>query len=262
MNSILQDIIAYKKEQLKEQKKLVSVDDLKRQSQGAKPSRFAQALKVSPINLIAEVKKASPSKGVIRHDFDCVAIARDYAKAGAACLSVLTEDKYFQGGLTFLKQIKAAIGLPLLRKDFMIDEYQVYESKAAGADAILLIVSILEDGALKEFYVLAKALELDVLVEVHSKEELRRALAIGARMIGINARNLDDFSVDLNIFKTLIPEIPKGHLVVCESGINDKDDLLFVRALKPDAVLIGEALMRQKNIFSKTQEFVRFLKQS
>ncbi|MFH1691342.1 MAG: indole-3-glycerol phosphate synthase TrpC [Candidatus Omnitrophota bacterium] len=261
MNSILDDIIAYKKERVSQQKKLVSVEDLKQQAQEVLSAGFMQALKASPVNLIAEVKKASPSKGVIRHDFDCVRIARDYARAGAACLSVLTEDKYFQGELSFLKAVKAVVHLPVLCKDFIIDEYQVYESKAAGADAILLIVSVLDDSALKNFYALAQNLKLDVLVEVHSAEEMDRALAVGARMIGINARNLNDFSVDLNVFKPLISRIPKGHIVVCESGMHSKDDLSFVKSLKPDAVLIGEALMRQKDVFSSTREFVRFLKQ-
>ncbi len=260
MNSILQEIISYKREFLKAQKTRVPVGELKQKSLDVAPSRFARALKTSFVNLIAEIKKASPSKGVIREDFDCVKIARDYAKAGAACLSVLTENKYFLGGLGFLERIKPLVDLPLLRKDFIIDAYQVYESKAAGADAILLIASILKEGELKDLYVLAQSLKLDVLLEVHTREDLRKAVNINASVIGVNARNLDDFSVDLNVLKDLKDGIPKSSLFVCESGVNTIKDLAFVKSLKPDAILVGEALMRSKDVFVKTQEFVEFLK--
>lgn len=262
MNSILQEIIAYKEECLKIQKTRVSVEELKQKSRDMEPSRFARSLEASPVNLIAEIKKASPSKGVIRRDFDCAAIARDYAAAGAACLSVLTEDKYFKGDISFLKRIRAVVDAPLLRKDFIIDEYQMYESKAAGADAILLIASILDSPRLKDFCALASVLKLDVLVEIHTREELQKALDASVRIIGINARNLKDFSVDLDILKPLMDAIPPGHLIVCESGIKDMQDLAFVKNFKPDAVLVGEALMREKDIFSKTREFARFLKAS
>lgn len=260
MNSILQNIIAYKKEYIRKQKVQVPCDSLKKfLGKNLSDPRFAKALQQSGIGLIAEVKKASPSKGVIRRDFDCVDIAQSYAKAGAACLSVLTEDKYFKGDLSFLKRIKAVVDVPLLRKDFIIDEYQLYESKAAGADAILLIASILEGPRLKDFCALASVLKLDVLLEIHTLKELQKVLDTGVQTIGINARNLDDFSVDLDILKPLMDAIPLGHLIVCESGIKDMQDLAFVKNFKPDAILVGEALMREKDIFSKTRAFARFL---
>lgn len=260
MNSTLQKIIAHKREYLKIQKTRVSVEALKEKSSSIVPARFARALKQAPINLIAEIKKASPSKGIIRKDFDCAAIALEYKKAGAACLSVLTEDKYFLGDPDFLPRIKAVVDLPLLRKDFIIDAYQVYESKALGADAILLIASILEENELKDLYTLAATLKLDVLFEVHTREDMSKARNIGASIIGINARNLDDFSVDLNVLNDLKDGIPKDALFVCESGVNTIDDLAFVKSLHPHAVLVGEALMRSKDVFSKTREFVQFLK--
>jgi indole-3-glycerol phosphate synthase len=199
--------------------------------------------------LIAEVKKASPSAGVIRADFDPVCIAREYEAAGASCLSVLTDEKFFQGSLDYLKQIRAAVKLPLLRKDFIIDERQILESIQWGADAILLIVSILSEAKLKRFHELADEAGLAALVEVHDEEELERALAIDARLIGVNNRDLKSFTVDLATTERLAGKIFSTHtdedvLVVAESGIHTRADVERVARAGAGAVLVGESLMR------------------
>lgn len=223
--------------------------------------RFKEAIAKSGIHLIAELKKASPSVGLIRRDFDSKTIALAYEKAGAACLSVLTEDKFFQGSLTHLDEIKKTVSLPILRKDFIIDEYQVYESKLHGADAILLIASILEAREIKNFLKIAEAIKLDVVVEVHNQDELKMAVEAGAGLIGINARSLVDFSVDLDILPKLIKAVPSGKLIICESGIKNVDDARFVKSLNPNAMLVGEALMEERDVFRVTKQFVDFLKE-
>ncbi len=212
------------------------------------------------VALIAEVKKASPSAGVIRTDFDPVRIAKDYEAAGASALSVLTDENFFQGSLDYLRQIRAAVDLPLLRKDFIIDERQILESIECGADAILLIVAILSDSQLKGFHELATEAGLAALVEVHDEEELERALAIDARLIGVNNRNLKTFIVDLGTTETLAAQAfskrsRDNFLLVAESGIHTRADVERVAAVGANAILVGESLMRG-DIAQKAAELV------
>lgn len=194
--------------------------------------------------VIAEIKKASPSKGVLREDFIAADIAQSYAENGAACLSVLTDLQFFQGGVDYLKQARASCPLPVLRKDFMVDAYQIYESRAIGADAVLLIAAILDDAQLKDFETIAHRLDMAVLVEVHDASELARALKLKTPLIGINNRNLQTFQVSLETTLTLMREVPSDRLLVCESGIHTRDDVLRMGAAGVKAFLVGEAFMR------------------
>jgi indole-3-glycerol phosphate synthase len=213
------------------------------------------------VGLIAEVKKASPSKGIIRADFDPVRIAREYEAAGASCLSVLTDEKFFQGSLEYLRAVRGAVGLPLLRKDFIIDERQILEAIEWGADAILLIVSILDDDSLRHFHALADAAGLAALVEVHDEEELERALKAGARLLGVNNRDLKTFRVDLGTTGRLAARMRQadggeGILLVAESGIETRRDVECVRDSGAGAILVGESLMRATSIASKAAELL------
>ncbi|MBM3846824.1 MAG: indole-3-glycerol phosphate synthase TrpC [Verrucomicrobia bacterium] len=215
------------------------------------PRGFFEALQRSPnIGLIAEVKKASPSAGVICPDFDAVRIARAYEAGGAHCLSVLTDEKFFQGSLNYLRQIREAVRLPLLRKDFIIDERQILEAAQFGADAILLIAAILSDDEMRRFHSLAQEAGMAVLVEAHDEEELDRSLACGARLIGVNNRDLKTFKVDLATTERLAARMRSagsgldGRLLVAESGIHTKSDVDRVRAAGAGAILVGESLMR------------------
>ncbi|MDR3368102.1 indole-3-glycerol phosphate synthase TrpC [Rhodoferax sp.] len=194
--------------------------------------------------VIAEVKKASPSKGVLRADFIPADIAQSYAEFGAACLSVLTDQQFFQGCVDYLKQARASCQLPVLRKDFMVDAYQIYESRAMGADAILLIAACLDDTQMKEFEHIARSLDMAVLVEVHDAAELERALKLKTPLIGVNNRNLKTFEVSLDTTLTLMKDIPADRLLVCESGIHTRDDVLRMGAAGVNAFLVGEAFMR------------------
>lgn len=214
----------------------------------------------SGVALIAEVKKASPSAGVIRADFDPVRIAQEYEASGASCLSVLTDEQFFQGSLEYLKQIRAAVKLPLLRKDFIIDERQILESVKWGADAILLIVAILSDAHLKRFHDLATDAGLAALVEVHNEDELERALAIDARLIGVNNRDLKSFKVDLATTEQLAGKLfsvspPEDVVLVAESGIHKRADVQRVARAGATAILVGESLMRG-DIRAKTEELL------
>jgi indole-3-glycerol phosphate synthase len=226
---------------------------------------FSAALRqprLGDIALIAEVKKASPSAGVICPDFDPVRIAQAYEAAGASCLSVLTDETFFQGSLDYLRQIRAAVKLPLLRKDFIIDERQILEAVEWGADAILLIVAILEDAPLQRFHALAADAGLAVLVEVHDEAELDRALKIGARLIGVNNRNLKNFEVDLatteRLAAKLFPPPATRHpsLLVAESGIHTRADVERLKRCGAGAILVGESLMRGGDIQSKVRELI------
>jgi indole-3-glycerol phosphate synthase len=208
------------------------------------------------VAIIAEVKKASPSAGVIAAEFNPLSVAREYARGGAHCLSVLTDQPYFHGDLAYLRQIREQVELPLLRKDFILDELQVYESVVAGADAILLIVASLDDVQLSTLYNIARNCQLDVLVEVHDLAEMERALDLGADMIGINNRNLKTFQVDLATTETLAEEIPADTVAISESGIRDAADVRRVRAAGVNAILVGETLMRAKNIPEKLRELL------
>jgi indole-3-glycerol phosphate synthase len=222
-------------------------------TRGFKNALLNQKNKSRPV-LIAEVKKASPSKGVIRADFDPISIARAYELGGAACLSVLTDRDYFQGELGYLTQIKAAATLPLLRKDFLIDPIQIYEARLAGADAILLIVAAIPSPArLAELRHAAELLGMDVLVEVHSAAELQIALDSGATLIGVNNRNLQTFQVDLALFETLAPQLPSGCVAVAESGIFTHADAQRMHAAGAHAILVGESLMRQDDVLAATK---------
>jgi indole-3-glycerol phosphate synthase len=218
---------------------------------------FRSALQLGDqVAVIAEVKKASPSAGIIATDFNPLSQAREYARGGAHALSILTDEKYFQGHLSYLRQIREQVGLPLLRKDFIVHELQIYESVVAGADAILLIVAGLEHEMLHKLYDRAKSCQLDVLVEVHDLAEMDRALELGADMIGINNRNLKTFAVDLATTEALSEEIPGDAVAISESGIQTGEDVRRVRACGINAVLVGETLMRAKNVPEKLRELL------
>ncbi|MDF1738518.1 MAG: indole-3-glycerol phosphate synthase TrpC [Verrucomicrobiales bacterium] len=210
------------------------------------------------LSVIAEVKKGSPSAGTIVTDFDPVAIARDYAEAGANALSILTDEKYFQGHLSYLHQIREEVDLPLLRKDFIIHEVQIYESVVAGADAILLIVGALEQEELIQLHDIATNYQLDVLVEVHNLEEMERALDTDAQIIGINNRNLKTFDVDLHATELLSEEVGPEHILVSESGIYTGEDTQRIQSWGADAILVGEALMRSQDKIAKMAELKGF----
>ena len=209
------------------------------------------------VNLIAEVKKASQSKGVLREDFDPVKIAATYQGAGAAAVSVLTDERFFQGKLEYIRMVKEQISLPVLRKDFIIDEYQIYESVAAGADAILLIADLLSAAETASFHSLAVSLGLDVLVEVHNEEDLEKAIAAGAAIIGINNRDLHTFKIDLGVTQNLIRLVPPNKIRVSESGIRTYEDVMFLKSLGINAVLIGEAFMQSSDIAAAVRDVMR-----
>lgn len=225
------------------------------------PRGFIRALSNHNPAVIAEVKKASPSKGVIRKDFDAVKIARIYESNGAACLSVLTDAPYFQGADEYLRDVRAAVSLPVLRKDFIVDAYQIAESRALGADCILLIVAALDDEALQAFYEEAVALGMDVLVEVHDADELTRALAMNTdparAMIGVNNRNLKSLAVDAQTGLTLASHIPADRLAVAESGIGNADDLHAFQQAGYSAFLVGESLMREDDIARALKNLIK-----
>ncbi|MBF0595845.1 MAG: indole-3-glycerol phosphate synthase TrpC [Candidatus Omnitrophica bacterium] len=206
------------------------------------------------IHLIAEIKKASPSKGIIREDFDVGALATAYQDSGASAFSVLTEEAFFQGKPAYLKRVSDEFQLPTLMKDFIIDELQLFEARYCGASAVLLIVAILDDGLLKQLIAKAHALDLDCLVEVHDRQELDRAVAAGAEIVGINNRNLRTFEVSLKVCEALIPLVPKDKVIVAESGISTHADVLRLQELGANAVLIGETFMRERDVARKVKE--------
>lgn len=249
MSTVLDRICADKAvhvERMKTQNTLAALEA--RAKEQAAPRGFISALRGSSSAFITEVKKASPSKGVIRADFDPVTIAGIYRDNGAACLSVLTDEPYFQGRDDYLTAIRAAVDLPLLRKDFMIDPYQIVESRALGADCILIIMAALSDVQAKEMYDAATALGMDVLVEVHDRAELDRALALSPAMVGVNNRNLKTLDVDLQTGLDLAAHMPPGAVKVAESGISDPAEIARFRAAGYDAFLVGESLMREADI--------------
>ena len=262
--TILETIIAQKQLELASlPQRKVSVADLKAASVALGGSRdFLAALRyprAGSVALIAEVKKASPSAGVIRPDFDPVRIALEYEAAGATCLSVLTDEKFFQGSLGYLKQIRCAVKLPLLRKDFIIDERQILEAVQWGADAILLIAAVLSDARLRQFHSLAAGAGLAVLVEVHDEAELARALNAGAELIGVNNRNLRTFQVDLSVTERLAGRL-RAHLrnvlLVAESGIQTRSDVTRLVQCGARAILVGESLMKHADIKAKVRELI------
>ncbi len=255
---ILDEIVADKQVELEARKKAMPLNRLEKEAlRRPPPLDFAAALRGQGVRLICEVKKASPSKGLIRADFDPVAIAKTYAANGASAISVLTEVKHFQGSLSYVPEIRAALGdkqIPLLRKDFLTDPYQIYESRANGADALLLIVAILTATKLKELLELSHRLGMRCLVEVHNEAELKIALDSGARIIGINNRDLTTFETDVTTTKRLRPLIPQDRIVVSESGIKDRKDMERLRGWGVDAALIGESLMASRDIAAKMKE--------
>jgi len=217
---------------------------------------FARSLTGPARRIIAEIKKASPSKGLIRADFEPVSIAKDYTAGGASAISVLTEERFFKGCLTYLEEIHDAVSVPLLRKDFMLDPYQIVEAKSYGADAVLFIAALLEPALLREFCEQAAALSLDALVEVHTEKELAAAVAAGAQLIGINNRDLKTFAVDLATTERLAPLVPAGTPVVCESGIDSLDQIRRVEKLGVHVFLVGESLMRASAPGQKLRELL------
>lgn len=253
MSDILEKILAVKREEIAKAKAGRSLQALRDQVEndaGLRQNRrdFEKALRekiaAGSAAVIAEVKKASPSKGIIRERFYPAEIARSYEKHGAACLSVLTDREFFKGDPAYLVQARAACSLPVLRKDFIIDPYQVYEAAAWGADCILLIVAALEDSRMAELEACASGLGLDVLIEIHNAEELERALSLETPLLGINNRDLKTFRTSIDNTIRLLPGLPQGKLVVTESGILGRDDVLKMRAAGVNAFLVGEAFMR------------------
>ncbi len=257
---ILGHIVADNLRELEARKRSFPLGELQRMAlEQPSPLDLASALRGDRIQLIAEVKKTSPSRGVIRPDFNPVEIAQTYASNGASAISVLTEARYFQGNLDHLKDVRNALGnksLPLLRKDFICDPYQVYESRAYGADSLLLIVAILTPEKLEALLGLSHELKMSCLVEVHNEAELEIALRSGARIIGINNRDLQTFTVDLAVTERLRPLIPPDRIVVSESGIKDRNDIESMRKWGVDAVLIGESLMSAPDIAAKMKELL------
>jgi len=253
---VLNKIIAEKREEVEQRKRSVPVSVLKERIVGRRPLDFALAIKGNGIRLIAEVKKASPSRGILCPDFDPVELARAYAQGGAAAISVLTESNYFQGSIDHLAAIREEVGLPLLRKDFIFDQYQVYESAVCGADALLLIVAILSQGQLEELLSLSRSLSLGCLVEVHSESEVEKALISGAEIVGINNRDLKTFAVDINTTRQLRLLIPQGRIVVSESGIRSRDDIEKLEEWGVNAVLVGEALVTAGDIPGRIRELL------
>ncbi len=260
--TILDDIIRYKKnEELPRQMKEREAAMIRAETVFAPPPRdFVAALQASRrVALLAEVKRASPSKGLLRAQFDPLELAQAYAKNGAAAISVLTDARYFQGKLEYLSQIRDGVRkTPLLRKDFIFDEYQVYEARAAGADALLLIAAVLKDDELAALLKLTRSLGMTALIEVHNRTELTRVLPLQPRLIGVNNRNLHDFSVDLQICIELRQHIPLEICVVAESGIHTGADVALLAREGIDAVLVGEALVKSKDVGRKVRELVNY----
>jgi indole-3-glycerol phosphate synthase len=256
MSSILDRIVAYKRQEVAAARQRVPPADLQARAGAAPPPRdFRAALEAGPgIGVIAEVKKASPSAGVIRADFDPVAVARAYAAGGAACISVLTDGPSFGGSLQDLEHVRAAVELPLLRKDFVLDPYQLLEARAAGADAVLLIAEILDDEALPRLLRQAAELGLQALVELYDRANLPRVLAAGARLVGVNNRDLRTFEVRLEHTLELAREVPPGVCLVSESGIRGGADVQRLRAAGVRAILVGETLMRCPDVGAKLLE--------
>lgn len=261
MTDTLAEICATTRAHVAARKQRVSERQLHDRALGQTPPRgFHLALKTrletGGIGLIAEVKKASPSKGLIRADFDPESLARAYERGGATCLSVLTDEAYFQGSDAYLIAARAAMRLPVLRKDFMLDPYQILESRALGADCILLIMAALSDAQAAELESLARELGMDALVEVHDAPELDRALQLQSRLVGINNRSLKTLAVDLATSETLRAGIPADYTVVCESGIASPADIARMRAADMHCFLVGESLMRQKDVEAATRHLL------
>jgi indole-3-glycerol phosphate synthase len=260
---ILKTILQRKAEEIAERSRKTGIQAMRERAQTADGVRgfiaaIEQRIAGGQPAVIAEIKKASPSKGVLREQFDPAEIAQSYQRHGAACLSVLTDRDFFQGGEAFLEQARSACSLPVIRKDFIIDPYQVYEARAINADCILLIVAALDDPGLKELLDLAHELNMDVLMEVHDDAELERALATGARLIGINNRNLRTFETRLSTTLDMLDSIPDERIVVTESGIHSREDVQLMRDHNVHTFLVGEAFMRADDPGEKLAELFGF----
>jgi indole-3-glycerol phosphate synthase len=254
---ILDEIVAAKRQEVEAAKQRLPQDELERRVRGHRAQRsFRTALIDSGRRpaLIAELKRKSPSRGMLRERFDPVRLAQELQEAGASALSVLTDERYFGGNLEFLRDAQAFTEIPLLRKDFILEPYQVYEAASAQADAVLLITQLLTDCQLTSLRVLAEQFEMEALVEVHSEEELTRALNSGASIIGINHRDLCTFTMQADTTQRLVPRIPSGKVIVAESGVQSSDDVKRLRDLGVHAVLIGEALMTAADVGAKVRE--------
>ncbi len=255
---ILTKIIEAKKKEVEIAKENLPLSKLKNRLMVLPSSRgFKQAVsKEHKISLIAELKKASPSAGLLRRDFDPLKIARIYRAYGANALSVVTDEKFFMGNLSYIDMIKKEVYLPVLRKDFIIDKYQIYESKLFGADAVLLIADLLSRGELSEFLNICRDLAMDAVVEVHDEEDLNKALGAQSPIIGINNRNLHTFEVDLEVTSNLIRSIPDGKVIISESGIKTYENMMFLKSLGVKAALVGEIFMRSEDIGMKMRELM------
>jgi len=249
MSTILDELADYAKERVAEAKKKVSAEEVKAKALALPKGefRFENALKKPGMSFICECKKASPSKGVIAEEFPYLQIAKEYEAAGADCISVLTEPKWFLGSDAYLKEITEQVSIPCIRKDFTVDEYMIYEAKLLGASAVLLICAILSDEQLRDYMQICDTLGLSALVETHDETEVERALEAGARIIGVNNRNLKNFQVDTGNSKRLREQVPENVIFVSESGVKDAQDTKKLREIGTDAVLIGEALMRAED---------------
>ncbi len=247
---ILDTIIASTRVRVEKSKEQLSPSELIKRLDKAdlqEPAFKKSLVSLNGVSIIAEIKKASPSKGLIRPDFDHMKIAEEYSECGVQAMSVLTEPDFFKGDIKFVSDIKSRFSVPVLRKDFVIDEYQLYEAKLYGADAVLLIMAALTDSEYKRFHALADELKLDVLVETHNEEEVKRAVEYG-RIIGVNNRNLYTFEEDIKTCERLLPFIPDDKVKVAESAVRSHEDYKYLEGLRYDAALIGEAFMREQNI--------------
>ena len=256
MTTILDELAAFAKMRVEESKKKEPLSAVRQRAEEMPDPafRFEEALRGSELAFICECKKASPSKGLIAPDFPYLEIARDYERAGAECISVLTEPKWFLGDDNYLRQIAETVSVPCIRKDFTVDEYMIYGARALGASAVLLICAILDDGQLKAYLKLSDELGLTALVEAHDENEVEAALKAGARVVGVNNRNLKDFSVDTDNSRRLRELIPREVLYVSESGVRTADDIREIRSIGADAVLVGETLMRAEDKTEKLRE--------
>ena len=260
MSDVLAQINAHKLSEIAQLQKEIGLAELEaRAAQAAKPRGFINALKVAShegYGLIAELKKASPSKGLIRADFEPVSLAKAYEAGGASCLSILTDERYFQGHRDYLVAARATTHLPVLRKDFMIDPLQIIEARALGADAILLIMASLSDKQAQELEALAHELGMDVLIEVHDASELERACALTSPLMGINNRNLKTMEISLDVGAAMLPRLPSDRIAVAESGLFEPEDLAYMAGYGARCFLIGESLMRQDDVTSATKKIL------